>query len=116
MTDETPHVFAKSGQSSIVKEINAGFANMGSELISSKIKERELLEESAAAGGPSSAFEAVLNILDVCKIGVRELAVKSNTKRLKVKAMLEGRADIPPEMIALITEIAMKRRPDLFKD
>jgi hypothetical protein len=97
-------------------DIQAMLPELQSSMLSGKMKERQILAESVAAGGPSSVQEAILNMMDVCKIGVRQLAYLVNVKRNKLQKMIDGRINIPPEVISSLYDVFKSRRPDLFED
>jgi hypothetical protein len=85
-------------------------------LFTSKMREREILAESVANGGPDNVHSALLNVIDACKLGVRRLALHVGVSRLKMKSMLDGRSDIPADTLNKIISLCEVTRPDLFKD
>lgn len=85
-------------------------------LIDSKLQQQEVLALSAAQGGPDNPHTALLNVVNACKLGVRRLASHVGVSRLKMKSMLEGKSDIPADVLNKIITLCESLRPDLFED
>lgn len=86
-----------------VKEAKSSILDMGRTMVTGKMEESKLLEESALDGGPSSVGEAIYCLMQELNVGIRALSAKVNVKRKVLMRMLEGEIPLPPEVMTKIT-------------
>ena len=85
------------------------------DIIQSRLARQAILEESARNGGPNNERDAILTLMDYCKVGIRAVAYHANIKRTKLKAMLNGTIDMDIEVVNVIHDLCKAKKPDLFK-
>lgn len=96
-------------------EIEQTLEKLQKETLSGKLQEHQILAQSQLNGGPSSPQEAIINMMDYCGIGIRYLSKVTNVPRKKLLSMIEGRIDMPAEIVVKITEVFERKAPHLFK-
>jgi hypothetical protein len=102
------------GEQEIIGDVNTAFRELSTDIITSKIKQRQLLNESIADGGPSNVSEALVIAMDICKVGWRRLSVETGIKKPLLRDMFQGKVDIPAEALAKIHGVFAKIRPDMY--
>lgn len=100
----------------LVKDVEKTLNTLQTDMTAGKMQEMLMFQQSVAEGGPGSVADAVWNMMQTCKVGIRALARDTGIKRTKLVNMLEGRTAMPAEAISKIHDFFAKRRPDLFKD
>lgn len=86
----------------VLSQAKADIRDLGKTMISGKMEEFKLLQESAANGGPSSVHEAFYILMRELNIGIRALAAAVNVKRKFLLRMLEGDVVMSPEVHSAI--------------
>ena len=97
-----------------VKEATSNIKGLGKDIISNKMAETQLIQQSIAEGGPSSPNEAVINLMQYLNVGIRYLAGKVGVRRKMLVRMLEGHTPMPPEVMVKIHEVFKTKQPTLF--
>lgn len=97
------------------KVIEETLEQLQKDTLAGKLKEHQILAQSQLNGGPASPQEAIINMMDYCGIGIRTLSKATNVPRKRLSSMIEGRIDIPAEIVVKITEVFERKAPHLFK-
>lgn len=95
MTKETPH---DGIDVNLIREARVGLGSVLTDFVAHQKEEGELLQKSIMEGGPSSRQEAFLILMSYFDIGGRTLAQKAGISRTKLKRMLGGEIQMPPEI------------------
>jgi hypothetical protein len=101
-------------QKELQTDMRASLEHLGPAMISSKIQQHQILSQSAAAGGPTSAVGAVQTLLDYTKVGVRPLSQRIGVKRKILQQMISGERDMPAEVISNIWDAIEVMRPGVL--
>ena len=97
------------------KAIEETLEKLQQDTLTGKLKEHQILAQSQLNGGPSSPQEAIINMMDYCGVGIRTLSKVTNIPRKRLLSMIEGRIDIPAEVVVKIVEVFERKAPHLFK-
>lgn len=99
----------------VMEYFNNELGSLGPLLISGKLEQQAILEQSAMDGGPTNVSDAFVHLMDYLKIGYRELARQTGRPRKKLQDMIEGKKPMPPEVVSELHAIFTKKKPELFK-
>lgn len=103
-------------QGNLEKEINDILPELTRGSMALRFQEALILEESVKNGGPGSSQDAIINLMDYCKIGIRQMALKVNIPRRRLKDMLEGRRELTVEAVSAMHKVFKEKNPELFEE
>lgn len=112
--EESTEKSFKQLEKEFIAETKSVFADLGKEVVASKVEQHQLLTKSRQDSGPGSVHEALQAMLDYTKIGMRDLARRVGVPRKRLLGMIAGREDIPAETLAAIYEVIKQKNPRLF--
>lgn len=100
----------------IVKDAVRGIHQFSKDFVQGKMDEIKLVQQSAAEGGPTSPGEGVMACMDLCNMGIRDLANRVKVPRKKLLRMLNGEipwnAEIGQKIEAVFEKIGLSQRID----
>lgn len=100
--------------SSIDIDMNQTMSVLSKEVIKSRLAQDDMLRQSVANGGPSSAHDAIINLMDQLDIGIRQLSRETDVARSRLAKMIQGEIPMPPEVITKIRDVFKRKNPTLF--
>jgi len=97
-----------------VEEANQKLSQLSKDMVSNKMAEAKLLQESMADGGPGSMNEALSVLIKHCGLTVRSLAVRAGISRKKIQRMIDGEVGISLEDNDKMEQVFRSIKPDLY--
>lgn len=98
----------------LVNEAQTKLSQLSQDMVSNKMAEAKLFQDSMADGGPSSTLEAVLCMMDYTKIGVRQLAAKTGMRRKHLQQILRGEVQLDASVLSKLEVVFRQLKPSLF--
>jgi hypothetical protein len=101
-------------QRDLMADVRGSLDKLGPAMMETKIAQQQLFTQSINDGGPASTPAAVALLLDYAKISVRNLAADMKMSRKKLTEMIEGRRDMPNDVITRIWDAIDRKRPGML--
>jgi hypothetical protein len=98
----------------LLSDIKQGMSSLGQDMITNKMAEHAVLEQSLAEGAFGSVLEAFLYRIKKYNMGVRYLSQETGIRRKVLKQMLDGEIGLTQDAMVKLIAAFEKRDPSML--